>query len=440
MVNRAALGSILVQVVLCAGGCNLITDSFVTNDFSGDPYPVNVETDSGAVVIGVRQAGARDRVGVLDVLSPVNVVDPGPDGQPKVTASDLTLLGLDATGTLAQPRAKFRQAELISLHPCTDATCSVGTAAAPQPYEAIIGASALAGDAIRFRLADKQVFVLADVGGDDQARTKACDAVLPSPYRGGGLLVISGTEIPFGGRRIALQSCLGVPEDPLDPAITPVQRGADALLVMSTGIGMTILGQSAYARYRVAHPTAIEASALPQETLLLPSGPVSGGHAVIDRIALAGSSGGTPRAPCRQVYAHHFLINGDCNPAIDDDCPCETQGDTFCGVPAVVELHPTAGIDVLVVGDDNPTLQALRTELRPDQAEVDGILGTGAIGSVEVDIDYPHNRVLARCANDGCTTRPAFTDRSERAPVAACIGNAPVGPVIFEREPTPRAW
>lgn len=427
MVNRAAL----VTLLSCATGCSLITDSFVTNEFSGDPYPIQVETSSGAVVVGVRQGGAADRAAVLDVLSPVSIVDPGPDGQPKVTSADLTLLGLDAGGALALPRARFAEAQLISLHPCKDATCAVGTALAPRPYEAIIGASALAGDAVRFRLSDDQVYVLADVAGDDVARGKACDAVFPAPYRGGGILVISGTELPFGGRRIALQTCLGSAEDPLDPAIVPVQRGADALLVMSTGIGVTVLGESAYKRYLLAHPTALPIDSLPLETVLLPSGPTEGHHAVIERIALAGSSGSNPRAPCRQVYAHHFMLSGDCTTG--DDCPCETAGDTFCGVPAVVELHPPAGIDVLVVADDNATLQALRTELRPDQAEVDGILGTGAIGTVEVDVDYPHNRVLARCANDGCTQRPAITSRGDRSAVLACVGTPPAGPIVVGR-------
>jgi hypothetical protein len=432
VVNRAAVGLVTALAgAAMLGGCSLVTDSFVTNEFSGDPYPIQVETDSGAVIVGVRQGGANDRAAVLDVLSPVSIVDRGPNGEPRVTSSDLTLLGVDATGALAQPRAKFPDAEVITLHPCTDPQCNVGTELAPRPFEAIIGASALAGDAVRFRLSDKQVFVLADVAGDDVHRAAACDAVFPAPYRGGGTLVISGTELPFGGRRIALQACLGAPEDPLDPALTPVERGADALLVMSTGIGVSILGESAYQRYTVAHKTALPLASLPIETVLLPSGPVVGRHAVIERIALAASSGSSPRAPCRQVYAHHFMMTGDCTTG--DDCPCETAGDTFCGVPAVVELHPTAGIDVLVVGDDDRTLQALRTELRPNQAEVDGILGTGAIGTVEVDVDYPNNRVLARCAIAGCDARPALTERGDRAAVGTCIGSPPAGPIVFDR-------
>ena len=105
----------------------------------------------------------------------------------------------------------------------------------------------------------------------------ACDAVFPSPYRGGGTLVIVGHRAAV--RRPAdrdLQACLGAPEDP-DPALTQGERGADALLVMSTGIGVTILGETAYARYANAHQTrtAPLRAARPRR-VLLPSGPVVG--------------------------------------------------------------------------------------------------------------------------------------------------------------------
>jgi hypothetical protein len=80
---------------------------------------------------------------------------------------------------------------------------------------------------------------------------------------------------------------------------------------------------------------------------------------------------------------------------------------------------------VLVISDDNDTLQALRTELRPDQPEVDGILGTNALESVELDIDYPHARVLGRCTSGDCITYPALPERAARVKVAGCIGASP---------------
>lgn len=404
----------LAALALLAG-CSLVTDSFVTNDFSGDPYPIEVRTENGAILVGLRAEGI-DRIAILDVLSPVTLIDPGLGESPSVSSATLTLLGeRSATpGVLDLPRAQLPDKRVVSLHPCADETCFVGPGGLLEPYGAIVGADALAGDALRLKLSEDQVFLLADVAGEDRARTFACDAVFPSPYRGGGTLVIAGAEIGFSGRRVTLQACLG--NDP-DPDLPQGLRGADALLVLSTGIGISILGESAYERYRLQRADALPIDQLPSEIVFIASGPIEGRRATIDRMALVAASSGSPRAPCRQSYAHHLLLDANCR---GGDCPC-TGGDTFCPVPASVELTPAGGIPILVVPDANPTLQALRTELRPDQPEVDGILGIDALEATEVDIDYPHNRVLARCRNPSCVARPALSAEEDRTFVRNCI-------------------
>lgn len=412
-------------VLAGATGCSLITDSFLTNEFSGDLYPIDVDVSSGAVMLGLRQSGFPDRGAVLDLLSPITLVDPGLGVAPSVSTADVVVLGQRGPGgPIEQPRAGLTSAQLIALHPCEDATCVVGPAATPLPFEAVIGADVLAGDAVRLRLGDQQVFVLPDIGGADDDRSRACDGVFPSPYRGGGTLVIAGTELPFGGRRVALQACLGADADPAKPQ---GERGADALLVVSTGIGITLLGESAYERYAEAHKTAPPLGSLPTAAINLPSGPIAGRLGTLDALSLVASSSSSPRAPCRQAYGSHLIVQRDCQ--ADDDCPCES-GDTFCAVPAIVELKAPTGLEILVVNDANPTLQALRTELRPDQPEVDGILGTNALRTLELDVDYPHNRVLARCAGTGCITRPQIAERGDRAQIQGCIGPEPVGPVL----------
>lgn len=421
-------------------GCSLITDSFATNEFSGDPFPIQIGRESGAVLIGARRPDGTNLVAVLDVLSPLTLTDPGADISPTVGTTDLVLVGradpnIDAFDV---PRARLRSADVLSLHPCPNGEpdCVVGRPGAEQVYNAIIGANVLAGDALRLRLGDRQVFLLADVGGDERDRTFACDAVFPSPYRGGGTLLVANTEVGFGGRRVTLQACLGVDSDPEQQPGTQTQipqssRGGDALLLMSTGIGVSLLGETAYERYRQAllqrvplPPTPPPAVAdLPAASAYLPSGLVMGRRATIDRLALAAASSSSPRAPCRQAYAHRLLSQPMRDCRIGDDCPC-TGGSTFCAVPAVVEIEPAGGIEVLVIPDADPTLQALRAELRPDQPEVDGILGADALQLLEIDVDYPHNRVLMRCASDSpdCTARPALSEAADRDQVAACIG------------------
>jgi len=397
------------------GGCSLLTDSFVTNDFSGDLYPIDVDTSSGAVIVGVREDGIADRVAALDTLSPITLVDPGADESPTVTYRNLTLLGRRTTGAIDLPRAEFQDTQVLSLHPCDAADCTIGTAGSERPYTAIIGANSLAGDALRLRLGDERAFILADVAGDEQERAAVCDAVYPSPFRGGGTLVVAGTELDFAGRRITMPTCIAANPD---PAIPQSARGVDALMVVSTGIGTTLLGTTAYERYRLIDPSALPVDQLPSGEVFLASGPVLGHVATVPNLALVARSTPTPRAACRHVFAHHLLLQRNC--AVGDDCPCE-KTDTFCPLPALVEVAPTAGIEVLVIDDAEPILQALRTELRPDQPEVDGILGVDALRDLELDVDYPHDRLLARCTTDACTMRTALPEQSDRSAVTRCL-------------------
>jgi hypothetical protein len=422
-----------VVCVAALGGCTLITDSFLTNDFSGDPFPIDVDTSSGALIVGLRQDARPDRSAVLDLLSPFTVIDSGPASRPSVSYFDVTLLGARGPGgPLDLPRARFRDAQVLALHPCASDPCTVGTPSAPRAYDAIVGADVLAGDAVRLQLGgtSPRLFVLPDVGGTDAGRTASCDAVFSSPYRGGGTLVLGGTELGFGNRRIVLRACLGPVED-LAMALPQSQRGADALLVVSTGIGITILDEGAYERYRVTHRALAPPllAALPVDSAYLPSGLVTGRRARLDAIALVGAPAGNALAPCRQVYAHRLqttykIPTGGCRPdstgVIPYDCPCKNAAE-FCGVPAIVELRPASKIDVLIVPDADPTLQALRTELRPDQAEVDGILGTDALRAAELDIDYPHDRLLARCPDASCVARPLLSQLTDVCAVNQCI-------------------
>ena len=413
-------------------GCNYITDGFESNGFSGDQYPIIVDTSSGAIVVGMEPTGESPRTAVLDVMSPLVTIDRGADAPPTETYPDLTLLGAAAPGAaLDVPRAKFGALQTIALHPCDADTCNVGTPAAPVEIDSIFGMPAFGSDALRLHLdpAAPQMFVLPDIAGDEASHSLECDAVFPGPFRGGGTLLIGGTEIPFSNWRIAIDTCVAPDPDP-HANITQAKRGTDMLLVASTGLGVSILGESAYARYQlmVADQTiAPDVATLPVDSVYLPSGPVIGHRSLpIASVALVANDSADARAPCRQVFASHKLALGDCtqddlaSPDVSDKCPCPI-GQTFCGVPAVVEVAPAAGVSFLIVPDDEATLQALRAELRADRPEVDGILGADVLANVEVDVDYPHRRLLARCWQDAtCSARPEL-NRSNRIGVQHCF-------------------
>ena len=414
--------------LLALAGCDYVTGSFVTNDFSGDPFPVPVETTSGGVVVGLQADSGSIHTAVLDVLSPVTVLDSGPDTQARITYPQLTLEGLDpATGELDQPRARFDAPQVLRFHPCTDPSCAIGSPASPRPIDGILGMDAFSSDALRLDLGADELFVLPDVAGDDSNRGLSCDAVLPQAFRGGGTMLVGGTEVAFANWRVAIDTCFAFNPD---PNLLQSERGANELLVLSTAVSTTILGETGYARYREVVPSAPDLSALPDGSVLLPSGLVTGKQATISSLALVGNSSGNPRAPCRQVYASHLLTAGDCTAG--EDCPC-TGGPTFCPAPAIIELTPATPLPVLVVSDADPTLQALRAELRPDRPEVDGILGTAALAALELDLDYPHDRALGRCADTAtCSARPELIDETRRATIDQCLA-APPGPIMRRR-------
>ena len=436
-------------------GCSYFTDSFAVDRFSGDPFPTTVETSSGALVLGMGIPHKSIHTAVLDVMSPFTVIDVGPNGVELIDQPDIALYGERSIGApFDLPRAQIYAPDVLSLHPCDTDACVVGTPTSPREFDAILGMNALAGDALRLDLATDPsttadlIYMLPSIAGSEPSRTYTCDGVFPAPYRGGGQAIIGGTEVPFNPSRVTIDVCLA--PDP-NPAILQSQRGVDALFVASTAIGVSLIDRSAYARYRLLVTTAPDPDSLPDDSVLLPSGPIIGKRANIGTLDFAGQSTSNPRSPCRQAYASRLMIEHNCVPG--NDCPCistDRDNGTYCGVPAVVELAPPAGFDVLIIDDNEPVLQALRAELRPAQPEVDGILGTSALRYIEVDLDQPNNRMLMRCQNisdkSTCAVRPeilneppkesvlssdAQSEADHRKQIAGCIGpiTAPPGSI-----------
>lgn len=412
---------------LALAGCDYLTSSFETNEFSGDWYPIEIDRSSGAVIVGVRDGGEPAvRRAVLDVLSPLTLIDRGANAPVSVDSTNLTILGArTAGGELDLPRAVITDQQVVTFHPCRTPECVVGTEAAPAPFNALLGVNAFSGEALRLRLADDQIFILPGIAGSDLHLARSCDAVFDSPFWGGGTLLLGGTEVGFSNWRIAIDACIAPKPERL---LAQSARGVNALFVLSTGLGPSLLGRTAYERYRANDPTLPTVESLPEETVLLPSGPIVGSRTTLPSLALVGNSTSNPAAPCQQMWASHLLAAHDCR--LGDDCPCP-PGDAFCPIPAVVEVAPLAGLTVLIVPDSDQTLQSLRAELRSDQPEVDGILGSEAIEALQLDIDVVHNRLVMRCIDrTTCGARVALPNRQARSYVNGCLSGMP-GPIVL---------
>jgi hypothetical protein len=114
------------------------------------------------------------------------------------------------------------------------------------------------------------------------------------------------------------------------------------------------------------------------------------------------------------------MVEGGCQEVGVAECPCEDSQDDFCKVAAAVELAPT--VRFAIVADTEPLLQALRDELRPDLPEVDGILGVDALRPLQLELDYPNERMLLRCIDrEVCVARPQLPSRGDISEVSQCL-------------------
>ena len=75
-------------------------------------------------------------------------------------------------------------------------------------------------------------------------------------------------------------------------------------------------------------------------------------------------------------------------------------------------LELAGDLEVAVVEDTTPFLQAIRLEVRPRGPEVDGLLGVAALASTRVELDYQSQ-----------TTRAIFSCDARAAAVTAVPGN-----------------
>ena len=395
---RRFVGATLL-LAACGGGSGVVADG----------VPIDIDMSHGPVLVDLRDPEGDSRAAVIDLLAPITVIDVDDGTTPSRRSTDLTLLD---TNGVARARLELTVTRLAS---CPGGECQVGTDPDVHVVDTIVGGDAFAPAAARFDFFAQRLTILPDIAGDTAARGSMCEAEVPSPFRGGGTLFLGGSEVDFPARRIAISACLAH-----DTSVdAPVDTGADVQLVLSTGIGPTILTESAYERWRVAAGGGPAIATLPRGSVWMPmgaDGAIDGAIGTIDRMALVGYTADR-RGACRQVYAHHLLSDHNC--AEGEDCPCDDA--PFCKIPGIVELTPPEQIQVLIVDDDHPVLQALRAELRPGTPEVDGILGTGALARASVDVDAPNNRLLMRCHAAGCQVRPDLLTPDVRPTVARCL-------------------
>jgi hypothetical protein len=406
--------------------CALVWAACEPTPPSFDPFPVAIDTRSGALLLHASVDQETELLpAVLDTLSPLTLVDqlprpPGSSRGPRRNVA-ITLHG-SRPDAAPVPRARFFGTPVLELSPCgagDGAACPIG-AAGERGFRALIGADLLSRQALSIDFEASELHFLPDVAGDGERLARQCRAVFPAPYAGGGTLLAGGVESPFLGRRPVLGACIDAPADL--PEQLPTEGGVAALLLLSTAVGPTILTASTFDRIQEATGTGRRSADLPTGTVYLPSGPVQAGLGTIDSLSLVGQ-GARNRGPCQERYTSLVMSRDLCATEEFPDCPCGRDA-LFCATAAIVEL--AGPIAVAVIPDELPLVEGLRDELRPGHPEVDGIVGTQVLSALRLDFDYPNGRLIATCQrSEICTARPTLSSRQALSELSACV---PVGP------------
>ena len=332
---------------------------------------------------------------------------------------------------------------------------SVGTDAQPLLPLAVLGSDVLARFSVEFDFAIPQVILWRRQAAGDGFLSSVGYAVLQLPRQGGGeLLALDppdalGRREPhvFGPSRLLLRTC-AVPAafDRTQPAPTRCcageerrfTTGTDLALLLATGVGPVVLGRSAWERVRAQLPVGTEPAMRPG-SLHVPYDalPVPALFTQLPRVVLvdAEADPANDPGPCGELARARRLelvaISQSAN-AQRAACALEcdrdpTEPDRAQDTAGYLEL--SGALEVAVVEDTAPFLQAIRLEVRPRGPEVDGLLGAAALAGTRVELDYlsPETRAIFSCDPLAAAAElPAGAGRCPRLPGSgqrrACFG------------------
>ena len=168
--------------------------------------------------------------------------------------------------------------------------------------------------------------------------------------------------------------------------------------------------------------------------------PIAATWSTIPRFALVDNEtgGATDPGPCvelgrsRRIEQVSVLVQAaEANQTTTDVCTQPCDNDTREPEKAqnsAAYLEMSGQIAVAVIADDEPYLQGLRFDVRPEGPELDGIVGAGALGRSRVEIDYTSSskRAVFSCEREALRGACYAAPRCPRLPAAGdmhlCFG------------------
>jgi hypothetical protein len=214
--------------------------------------------------------------------------------------------------------------------------------------------------------------------------------------------------------------------------------GVDLALVLATGVGPMVLSQSAWTRVVARLGTA---PPMTPNDLWIATWPtvIKANWTAIPKFALVDNETGsaTDPGPCVELarsrrieQVSYQTVKGITPDACTQPCDSDPRENNKAQNSAAY-LELTGTIPVAVIADEEPFLQGLRFDVRPEGPEVDGLLGAGALGRSRVEIDYVSStaRAVFSCELDVLRSECWAAARCPRLPEASdvhrCFGLEP---------------
>jgi hypothetical protein len=430
----AALGALAAAISLT--GCDQLCCAI-------DSQPIPLAYGPGGELLVRMTAPEGPAAGILDPGMPITFWN-RPGMEARIEKHDIRILGPAVPGRPAPLRALFRDFVVVEspLGPIGDDSALVPAA--------LLGADLLAGRTVEIGFGSPEVVFWEKQAARDEYLAAAGYAVLRTPRRGGGKLDLLGPRNWIGRRqnvemtpsRMVVRGCAAAPvftrEDPLPTmnecctgAQHAVARGVDLDLLVSTGVGPLVLGRAAWDRIRatLAAPPPMEDRPLAIAAI---GHPIAAQWTSITRLDLVDRETDLidDPGPCAELGRARRLEQvafRQSRNAAEAECalPCDRpRGEPELAENSAAYLELEGAIEIAVIEDTTPWLQAIRAEIQPQGPLVDGIVGAKVLGRTRLELDYVSAdlRAIFSCEP---ATNPANPTALPGAPECRAVGRCP---------------
>jgi hypothetical protein len=407
-----------------------------------DSQPVPLGYGPGGELV-VRIAGdERPVAAILDPGMPITFWN-RPGNEARIERHDIRVLGPAVPDRVAPLRALFRDFLVVET--------PLGPTGGEAPFvpAALLGADLFAGRTLEIGFGTPAVTFWEKQAARDEFLAAAGYAVLRTPRRGGGTLDLLGPRNWIGRRetvdmapsRMVVRGCAVPPaftrEDPLPTMdqcclgdLRSRGKGVDLDLLVSTGVGPVVLGRAAWERVAatLSAPPVLESRPLAISAIghLIPAA-----WTKIDRLALVDRESELvdDPGPCAELGRARRLEQVAYRQSLDpESAPCALPCDRARGEPELAEnsaayLALEGTLEVAVIDDTTPWLQALRAEIQPQGPLVDGLIGARALARTRLELDYVSTNDLR--AIFSCETTTSEIPGITAAPACRAVGRCP---------------